>query len=538
MNRTRVCLLLTVWCCLAATPVISAPADATASRTLAPWSLPPDTPGWYRALAGDATRPHLRLGALVQACLEQNLALRAAHQRAAVGEAAVAVAEGAYGPRLEAAANSRHERDITAVMIEAQSIDHQHYESSLIWRSRSNTEYSLTAAARRVEARNLRANNLLPQFDPLRETTLTLGILKPLLRLGGNDAGQGTIDAAAHGSTALAAQLEHSRGEAVARIEYAYWRLAQAEQAELLHRRAVARTEQLVRERAAAVARGAAASLELLSAQENLTEQRALLLRAAHARADAAELLLFDAFGAAPRPGDTEGARFATLPVAFSIPALPPETDDVAAALARRHDVLAARAACEQQALALTLAENAALPELNLYGNVGVGRFYNARDITYRIIGQEITYTRDNNTTLDIQPWEVGMTFVMPLGTSADDARARQAALEADAGRLALSEAEARAGLEVRQARRAVETGTARLQLAEQALAQAGTQFDTVWAAYTLGQADIRQVLGYGDNHDRAFLAMLEARHDLACAITGYFRATGTLLQRYVAAGE
>ncbi|HNW93584.1 MAG TPA: TolC family protein, partial [bacterium] len=476
------------------------------------------------------------LGQLVTIALAHSLEVQAGELAPLRQQALQDEQRALFYPTLVGAASRQVDKDLFTLFALTQTAATTQYEVGVRELLPDNTRVSVTAASSRSRVTYLdNPGNTWPLFDPLRRSTLTVAVAKPLLRGAWRENACGQLDLAHISEQAAVARLQRLRGEVIAGIEKQYWLLARLEIEEDLCRRSLARARLILDERRGAAARGQAPEVDVLAAAENIAARRADLLRLVRLRRDAADALALLVYGElTPRQLRSGELVLQTAGLAVTVPGLPADSIAVRRALAVRDDVVEAQHNYAQAQLAAKLAGNATLPQLDVFGDYAVGRYTQDGGLSYNATTSAITMRGSNPSTMQENPWSVGVQLSIPIGASPDDARAQLARLALAEQRLGLAALEGRIYREVRQALRACAGDREQVALREQALTAAAAQLRAAWGAYRLGKLSTFQFLQYSAHFDEQYAAALAAQYDLACAVTDYYQASGLLLNLYL----
>jgi outer membrane protein TolC len=129
--------------------------------------------------------------------------------------------------------------------------------------------------------------------------------------------------------------------------------------------------------------------------------------------------------------------------------------------------------------------------------------------------------------------WTVGLEVNIPLGFREGRARLLQSKIRLGGGELARQQVEQDLRLQLRLARRALDSSIARITAATAARILAEEQFNQLRAQYGEGLSAIRDVLLAQDDMEQARLRELRARLDAAKSSVQLARFDGTLSMRH-----
>jgi len=375
------------------------------------------------------------------------------------------------------------------------------------------------------------ANQLLSQLINTNEfpnnvnNTLTLSLTQPLLRGRGRSIATAPVESAKLAAAASRERLARTVEETIALVELAYWRLGLAEAVEV--------TAQDSYNRALAVLRNRQqmSDLQLIPAAEIITSQQAAAARltaltdATRQRRDEADQLIFLVYG---RSVDAQlrqrGFRIRTEQPPNNPPPMLSFDQVESFDVARRHDVRAAGIDVNQSEVERRVADNGVLPYLDLSGS------YSAQVLNTD--GVRI-WTTNRDGDLTFGGWKVGALFVYPLFNNAARAEAVRAELAVEGAELALATAENSALTELRQAERGILANSERLAQSEESLQYALEQYQAGQQQMQFGLIDSFRLLQIEEDLVTAQVVSIQARYDLALAITSYELATGAIDDKY-----
>ncbi|MEP6831779.1 MAG: TolC family protein [Gemmatimonas sp.] len=333
---------------------------------------------------------------------------------------------------------------------------------------------------------------------------------QPILRGFGFASLRNTIRSTDEAVAAAESRLAQARIDIVAVVGTLYARLIESHQQEAVHARSLVRAEEL----------GAAydelrrldkiTEVDLITAQLGVTTRRGELLSARRTRQEAQDNLVAAVYGA------RASARFPSDAVVLmpqdGVPVIAAASLDeaMAAAIANRADVEAARRQLAQVRLLESVARNALLPSLDFSALLSNSRSDVSNPLTdfgeRAIAGKTMA--------------RVGLSLSQPLlniGRSADRERAAAAV---EYARVALSDAENVVGVEVRAAYRDITTDRELVRLAAESSELARRQYDGERARLDLGLTDIFRVLQVNDQVAKVEQLEASARLSLATAYT------------------
>ena len=162
------------------------------------------------------------------------------------------------------------------------------------------------------------------------------------------------------------------------------------------------------------------------------------------------------------------------------------------------------------------------LPSLNLDGSLG----YNATDRSYGDVINALPTDHGNN-------WSLGLSYSMPWGMKADNARYRSSLASLNSQKARLAQLEQSLIVQVRADVRAVETNLASVEIAAKSTELNEKTYEQQKARFDAGLSTSRLVLQAQDDLETARLAELTAKVALRSAVAELHRLEGTSLDRF-----
>lgn len=208
----------------------------------------------------------------------------------------------------------------------------------------------------------------------------------------------------------------------------------------------------------------------------------------------------------------------------------------VAEALDRRVDVVQRRLQNENLRLDAQVAENARLPQLDIFATYGLTAVAGTViDESSNTVLQDTDYfdAVDDLFGGDNSTWSIGINFAMPLENRAAEARRTQAELAVEQGDLLLRDLEDQVLVEVRRAARAVETAAKAIESARVSSKLARKNLEAEQKRYENGLSTSFQVLEIQEDLSQAASREVTAIISYRNALTAYHLATGQLLEVY-----
>lgn len=366
------------------------------------------------------------------------------------------------------------------------------------------------------EARN-KSNNAFA-LNPSYQPSLVANITQPLLRGFGLDVNLAALRNARSSARQSEATLVETYMNAALAVEQAYWNLITSEEQLRSQKRSLESALKLLQDTRKLRKWGRASRLDVTVAKSGVATRREGLI-VAESNLEAAH----DQMVRLVRPtGDA--SKWDMFVVAVDLPNLTKEpdldpTESVQKALNRRPDYYRAQLALDNAQRDMLVAENNALPALNLIGSwtqEGLGGQHHS---SWSALGSGRFYT-----------WSVGVNVELPLFLRSERAAVRQAKIMIERAEISLRSVEANVVLDVRNATRDIRTSKARIEAARAARILAKERLEATRARVETGAAVRRDVLD-----DLAALATAETSEVQAyvtyrLAISRLRQATGTLL--------
>jgi outer membrane protein TolC len=440
------------------------------------------------------------LGTLVSIADARNLDLLATGALQATAAADLMAARGVFDPRLA----------FTGLLAdEAGGLeDATRYGLSMTQLLPAGTRLEFDVASVRA------ASPPLGTDDAFYNSSVNLRVRQPLLEGFGQIGLEARL--ADRSLDAAVGRRERAVREVEARVEVAYWDLAEAEAREAVLLRSFEIADALLFRNRELAERDLVADVDVLTAESGVALRRAALIEGARARADAAEALVFLVHGAAAEEQlARDGALYKTADPPPTIDSPPPLESSIERALERRADLQAARYGAERSEIALSSARNAALPGLYLEGALGS-------------LGRPAPDFGGSFDGLEADPsWSVGLTISQPLGNRGDRGRRVRAEWSHRLDLIQVAVVENRIRREVRSAVRAIASNLERLEAAERAARLAFEQLRAERRRLDLGLGDSFRLLETEENAAQAELALVATRYDLARSWAAYQLAVG-----------
>ncbi|OIR04125.1 outer membrane channel protein [mine drainage metagenome] len=353
-------------------------------------------------------------------------------------------------------------------------------------------------------------------LNPAYVGNVTLNLTQPLLSGAGTTANLAAIRRAKLGVGIASLAYKGSVLQVIDNVENAYYNLCfnfdqlgvkkhSLELAQALYNEAVSRRQV-----------GVATDLDVLQAKVGVEQARQGVILAMQSLQDSQDSL-FNLIGQFEFTDVLRPVRFPT--VSIDVP-----TFDAAYKLAQENqpNLLASQMTVKQYAIDASTARNARLPSLDLGASLG----YNTRESTASRAYNEI----GSNGGYD---WQVGLTFSMPWGLKAENARYRSALHTLDQSRTQLLQLEQNLMLQVRSAVRAVRANLDSVKVAATATQLSEQQYELERARFAAGLSTAQLVLQSQDNLEQTRMSELQAKVTLRIAVAALQQLEGTSLEHF-----
>jgi outer membrane protein TolC len=303
----------------------------------------------------------------------------------------------------------------------------------------------------------------------------------------------------------------------IAQIEILYWSLAETEALEAVRQRSYELAQALLSRNQQLADRELIAAMDVLTARSGVALRRGSLIDARRRRLDAADRLVFAVYGAGSAQqlqADTVPLKTATAPLLEAIDVDRPDAE--AQALALRRDVAAARDFLTAATETLRERTSGLRPGLFLDGSwAASGGGVSASDLFGGLRNDPA--------------WSLGLRVAVPLGNRSDRGYERAATWTVGLRRVDVTLSENLVRQDVREATRAVRSGTERLAVGEEAAQLAAAQLVAERQRLDLGLGDSFRLLETEENAVQAELESVRSRYDLARATTRLRLARGEI---------
>jgi outer membrane protein TolC len=450
---------------------------------------------------------------LIDTALVQNLALLSAHLVRREAEANLQAMQGTFEPGFSTSGGITRQRMSADNLSDHRTI--QSYEATLFkeFGLGARLDLQLQTTRDRIDLGRLGGQTAY-------ETDLSASLTQPLLE--GWKISQRRLRISHTASQAAGGRADRALELSIASIQQSYWSLAEAEAVEGVMNRSLKVAQVLLFRNTELHARELASEMDVLTAQSGVALRKANLIDAQLVRVDAAEALVFLAYGEnASRSVHANPRPIKTLPTTIDNPELPDFAEAETQALSARRDYKAMRRDLKGARISLAIARSALRPKLDLLARVGTGRPASSLSST-------LSGLNDNLSLFG------GIVLSNFIGNSADRGRYNAADLRVEALRLDLVARENSVRQEVRRAIRAINASRERLVAAEQAADLARRQLKAEEKRLELGIGDSFRILETEENTAQAEVVAVRVRFALTRAITSYNLALGRIAKQYL----
>lgn len=472
----------------------------------------------------------LTVEACVREVLIRNLTLKMAELDQASRVAGIEQALGAFDPELYARAVGSDNEQPTASSFAAPRNHSVDGAAGLRGLLHSGMAYDLGYSA---SYNRQSPSNPFFGFNPTVASALALNVTQPLLRGFGTTVTEAPVEQArlfvAQGGLDLYAQVQETAFQAVA----AYWNLVRARRERDTAQSALEVAEELVGNNQKRLDAGVMTRLDVLTARAEAARRREALIRAQNS-VGRSEDIVKSLLSPGTDPVDWRREIVPATEAALDAEPLPTEEEAIEGAFGMRADLRALEVAVDSADLALEVAANGRMPQLDLNGSYGFaglsgkqagGASKNNPDL----VAESFSQVRDG----DFDQWSVGFDFSQPIGNRTAAAGQRRAELDKERAVMAVLERRMSIVQELRGAIRDVADAQAAFEAAQQARVLAEEQY----------QAELVRL----ENEHSTTFQVREAQRDLfeaqdseTAAITqyevlraAYLRFRGDLAQRH-----
>jgi outer membrane protein len=487
-------------------------------------------PAELRVVGGEI---HLTLEEAIRLAVERNLAVRTqqySHERATLG---IDEAMGIYDFNLVAGASTGKDEQPAASNLDGADVQETETTSTYVGGSQLLPSGGVASAT--FDNGRFSTNSRFSLLEPSFSSGLDLTFEQPLLRGFGRATTEHGIEVAKVGTEISDQQFKDQLVTTVNRVAIAYWNLAAARSELEVALESLGLAKELHENNRVRVDVGTLAPLELVQSEAGIATREEEIIRARGRIGDAEDLLFFflnieqgEAWSRSIVP-DTE-AVVENMQVDLD--------ESIRTALSNRPDLAGAQLQHRILELDRDLAAQATKPSLNLRANYGLNG-----------LGGDVLIRDENGNVIDTIPggwddaldqvsggdfpgWTVGLAFGFPIQNRTARARAAIADIALEEDKLATSELELLITTEVRAAVRGLETSREQLESAEVSRRLAERNLDAERKKYDNGLSTSFQILEVQEDLTSARQRQVAALTGYRRALTEYYRATGTLLEK------
>lgn len=375
----------------------------------------------------------------------------------------------------------------------------------------TNATVSLSANTSRA-ATNSRFSTLNPAFG----SGLTATVSQPLLRNAGGEIAKSNIERNKLGVSIALLNYKTRVLTVIRDTENAYYNLVSSRETLRIRQNSLALAQKLLDENKAKRATGTMTDLDVLTAEVGVANARRAVIQAEQTVRNSEDslqnLINVDDFNV--RPGAVSFAE-------YNEPA-PNVAEVYKVARDSSPDYLATQNQIRQTEIDLANNKTNRRPTLNLDGSLG----YNSTDRSYGDVFASLPNRHGNN-------WSVGLTYNMPWGMKADNARYRSTLAGLNSQKTRLQQLEQTLLVNVRTSVRSVETNIAAVEIASKATQLSQKQYELQKARFDAGLSTSRLVLQAQDDLEAARVNELATKVTLRTAVAELHRLQGTSIQRF-----
>ena len=501
---------------------------------LPPLLLIPLLAGSSSAVFAGTTPParEITIRECVEAALRNNIDIAVSRAEKEIGALGVPIEEAAFLPKFTGElSHARSVAPSTSTLTGSLAVDQRLLKFNIGMTDLLPAGASLSL---RFENQRQDLNSAVTLLTPEYATALTFSAAVPLLKNRGRAATTAPLAIARAGAAVKTGEWKSRVMDVVAAAKVAFLSFYAAGREVEVRRTAVELAGRLLARTRAMIEAGSAASMDLLPAEAAAAARREELLRA-EAAERTAEDDLKNVLGVRTSRGWEE--RYIPVPPQEEI--LPPAADETFEEAARKRPEFVAQAARKAQAdLQEAVARNRNRPSLDLTASGGLsglagtpnpnpllGMTSSSFDGNYSDSLEQLYSARYYN-------WFVGLATEIPWGLEREKAewvRARAAAREQ---RLVAEGIDSKIRMEIRKARRDLETSIGLIGASRVSVAAAAKKLEAEERKLDLGRSTVHQVLLFQQDLSDARLLEIRAIVNAHAAQTALRRAAGTILER------
>ena len=369
------------------------------------------------------------------------------------------------------------------------------------------------------------------RLNPTYDTDLTFSFAQPLLRDFGRVATERGLRISQVDSRVSREEFERQVTETIRQIEDAYWNLVEAREQLVVAEESLGLARELHERNRIQVEVGTLPPLDLVQSEANIATRDEGIIGAQAQVGDAADVL----------------RRLLNLPPGelWELP-IEPETDPateritvdveqaVQTAFVERPEIATQRLAIERSGIEAAFFRNQKRPTLDLavgYNTTG-GNVVGIDPVTELPIGGGFSDALEQLTGFDFYGWSVRLVFGYPLQNRTARAQSTIAELDVERTETELADLESVVRTEVRAAVRGLDTAAKQIEAARASRTLQERNLDAERKRYENGMSTSFQITEIQEDLTLARSREVSAIANYRRALTEYYRATGTLLER------
>ena len=359
-------------------------------------------------------------------------------------------------------------------------------------------------------------NSSYSTLNPAFGSSVTATVSQPLLKGAGSTVARANVETNKLG-VSIAILNYRSRVLTVIRdTETAYYNLVAARETLRIRQLSLDLAQKLYDENLARRASGVMTDLDVLTAEVGVERARLAVIQGEQGVRNSEDALL--AFFT-PSDFDTRPGPVTFTDYADGVPSFAASYKLVRDTFP---DYLSTDETIKQLEISLAVARQNRLPALNANASLG----YNSTDRSYGDALNALPRDHGNN-------WSLGLTYSMPWGMKADNARYRSSLASLNSEKARLAQLEQSLIVQVRSDVRAVETNLASVAIAAKATELSEKTYEQQDARFHAGLATSRIVLQAQDDLETARLNELTTKVALRTAVAELHRLEGTSIDRF-----
>lgn len=345
-------------------------------------------------------------------------------------------------------------------------------------------------------------NSHFSTLNPAFGSSIAATLSQPLLKNAGSTVARSTVERNKLGLSIAQLNYQSSVLTVVLNTETAYNNLVAARETLRIRQLSLTLAQRLFDENTTRRATGVMTDLDVLTAEVGVSTARLAVVQAEQGvlTAEDSLLTLINIGDYSQRPGSVAFQEFTGTAPGF----------DASYKLARDNspDYLAAVGAIKQSEIDLSVAKSVKLPQLNLNGSLG----YNSTDKSYGTVVGDLPSDHGNS-------WSLGLTYVMPWGMKADNARYRSTLATLNSLKTRLNQIDQSLVVQVRTAVSSVNTNLVSVEIATKSTTLSERQYQAQKDRFDAGLSTSRLVLQAQDDLETARFNELSAKVSLRNAL-------------------